>query len=1066
MEALFRPTQGFTPWEIPDQKGVVVFLREVSNVRRKVNELWAFGERPFRNSNGDWAFQSVAIQLHGVYPVVWVDATENDGREEWSVETVQALVRQLPMVQSWDIEPRHRGFGFDYNRIDHGLQRPYIKLAMRSTAAVEKLLEAVAAPLRDHCNVPRKLHVSHSEYSLPEAFLHVNNVRLQSWLCFSHTNKARQSVTTSSYDMHWKQDEGTVTELPSEITPNFAPALCASIRTRFDAGGVAPSLPPEEGDNLKMLCSDVYWNGHEGPVLQVRLYVDPMLRKPTLPAVGPNMYRLVKPYKNEVLMVRGWRDLMNRLDIDVWVTLEDFTSDRLQILMRLPDHNLGKFKGQSESLRPDQNREGVFWYRTPGRSEVDVGAYMERHLKGTVKPAFEDFTLLAAFEHPKMYDGPEIEGVEHFDPFALLPLGQQLQEVSLEAAIVRGCEAGPSIVNDATAISNRCGCSLTDTVGRGVSIRCAMRLNYDYVRWGFVRNAHEIDALILTRPVEQFNDLPTPPELPNVPLEKRGPDFQARWSRAVRHSAEQERLLTRYLGPHKDPPLPEPDPEPDVKSTPRPSGPRKRKNCFGLAIDPHDTKRGKTAQKKPKKYEGGLVREPIVGFYATPTAKIATLDFASLYPTIFINSKVDACAVVRATDAAALADPRLTIMAIPITPKHSVFLVTHVDGKPVPTVVPRTQKELVAARGAIKKDMKTEEKRRAALLVEMKLPHNTKLSRVRQAVHAETEPGVATQCYQAFRDYDNYDKKQLGAKIVQNGMYGFWGMAENGKYVAAMICAIGRWLNLVSGWYVVRFYQGAIIYGDTDSIMVQLIHTIVGEMVADNKSFMDLSTQVADELSTLLTGHTMEFECMSWPYLAVSGRKDKKNKGSKKTYAYTFWTIPEKYDYHKISGFAVIKRSNCPWAREVARTLFEMLLSRKAVKEWETYLGEQALALMEDRVPVAQLSISCALKDNYVSTTLPQITIANKIEARQGYRPAPGRRVSYVVLEGTGNIYNRVETPEQATEAKLSIDKHHIFKQLTSAFPQIFAHVPAFRWKAVIERTQRQVASRRSRLFG
>ena len=175
-------------------------------------------------------------------------------------------------------------------------------------------------------------------------------------------------------------------------------------------------------------------------------------------------------------------------------------------------------------------------------------------------------------------------------------------------------------------------------------------------------------------------------------------------------------------------------------------------------------------------------------------------------------------------DARALTDPRLTLKFKEFYDGDSVAFVTHIDGLPIQTLVPETERDLVAERKRVKKLQETAEKLSVQLMDKLGLPHNTKLPKVKDLIIACDPLNVARlallkELGDTLIAAINYEKQQLGSKIVQNAVFGFTGAERKGKLpfivLMAVITATGRWMIKTCAWYVIRYYKGAAVYGDS-----------------------------------------------------------------------------------------------------------------------------------------------------------------------------------------------------------------------------------------------------------
>lgn len=239
-------------------------------------------------------------------------------------------------------------------------------------------------------------------------------------------------------------------------------------------------------------------------------------------------------------------------------------------------------------------------------------------------------------------------------------------------------------------------------------------------------------------------------------------------------------------------------------------------------------------------YEGATVIEPKKAYYEVP---IATLDFASLYPSIM--QAYNLCySTMLSNDQIAQMPPD----SFQRTPAGHVFVKTTTRKG----ILPQILDELLAARKRAKKDM--------ALATDP----------MEKAVQ---------------------NGRQLALKVSANSVYGFTG-ATVGQLpcvqIASSVTAFGRNLLLDTRSFVEtnytiangHKYNAEVVYGDTDSVMVNFGPPTVEEA-------MPLAMKAAEEVSKIFPDPIkLEFEKVYFPYLLMN----------KKRYAGLLWTCPEKYD--------------------------------------------------------------------------------------------------------------------------------------------------------------------------
>lgn len=303
-------------------------------------------------------------------------------------------------------------------------------------------------------------------------------------------------------------------------------------------------------------------------------------------------------------------------------------------------------------------------------------------------------------------------------------------------------------------------------------------------------------------------------------------------------------------------------------------------------------------------YEGATVLDAKAGFYEAP---IATLDFASLYPSIMMAHNLCYCTLVPKAVAASFAPADVTR-----TPSGDVFVKPHLASG----ILPEILTELLGARKRAKADLKkaTDPFERAVL-----------------------------------------DGRQLALKVSANSVYGFTG-AVIGKLpcleISASVTAYGRQMIEQTARMVHEKFTKAngyaadaeVVYGDTDSVMVNFRTDTVAEA-------MRLGSEAAEAITaTFQRPISLEFEKVYFPYLLIS----------KKRYAGLYWTKPEKYDKMDTKGIETVRRDNCLLVRQVVETCLQKILVQRDVPGAVAYVKSTIGDLLMNRMDLSLLVITKA----------------------------------------------------------------------------------------------------------
>ncbi|KAL0378216.1 UNVERIFIED_CONTAM: DNA polymerase delta catalytic subunit [Sesamum radiatum] len=389
-------------------------------------------------------------------------------------------------------------------------------------------------------------------------------------------------------------------------------------------------------------------------------------------------------------------------------------------------------------------------------------------------------------------------------------------------------------------------------------------------------------------------------------------------------------------------------------------------------------------------YEGATVLEARAGFYEKP---IATLDFASLYPSIMMAYNLCYCTLVTSEDARKL---NLPPECVNKTPSGETFVKSNLQKG----ILPEILEELLAARKRAKADLK-----------EAKDP-------LEKAV---------------------LDGRQLALKISANSVYGFTG-ATIGQLpcleISSSVTSYGRQMiehtkKLVEDKFTVLGgyeHNAEVIYGDTDSIMVQFGVPSVEEA-------MNLGREAADYISgTFIKPIKLEFEKVYYPYLLIS----------KKRYAGLYWTNPKKFDKMDTKGIETVRRDNCLLVKNLVTECLNKILIERDIPGAVQYVKNTIADLLMNRMDLSLLVITKGLTktgDDY-EVKAAHVELAERMRKRDAATaPNVGDRVPYVIIKAAkgAKAYERSEDPIYVLENNIPIDPHYYLEnQISKPLLRIF----------------------------
>jgi DNA polymerase delta subunit 1 len=394
----------------------------------------------------------------------------------------------------------------------------------------------------------------------------------------------------------------------------------------------------------------------------------------------------------------------------------------------------------------------------------------------------------------------------------------------------------------------------------------------------------------------------------------------------------------------------------------------------------------------PKKFVGAVVVDPKPGWYDFP---IATLDFASLYPSIMRNKNLCYATYITNPDYFNVL-PENCYHRIRIGRKVHNF----VKKKVLKGVLPTLEEHLLSARKVAKKQMK------------------------------------------AAKSPDKYamlNGKQLALKISCNSVFGFTGAAARGMYpcpaIAESITATGREMIERTKATIMKRYPGSdVIYGDTDSVMVKF------DVTADEKGLYE-SFRLGDEAAAYATemfgdAIELEMEKVYFPYLLFG----------KKRYAGLMYEEPAKYSYIDNKGIETVRRDWSGLTGEVMLALLDKIFLERDIEGSKQYVVNTMQKMIDNEIPIEKFVMSKSLKSTYKNPDgQPHVRVVRKIAERNpGSEPTVGDRVPFVIVrvkQKKPKFCEQAEDPRYVTAhpKKAQLDYiYYIDKQLKKPLHKLF----------------------------
>lgn len=391
--------------------------------------------------------------------------------------------------------------------------------------------------------------------------------------------------------------------------------------------------------------------------------------------------------------------------------------------------------------------------------------------------------------------------------------------------------------------------------------------------------------------------------------------------------------------------------------------------------------------KPPKRtpYTGAIVLRPKPGFYTVP---IVVLDFVSLYPSIMQAHNLCYSTFVWLKDAQRLGLRYPEDYVIPPGAEGSHgFVKPHIRRGLLPAILA----DILTRRKLAKTDMANAKK-----------AGNTQLAEI-------------------------MDGRQLALKITANSVYGYTSADQLPlTYIAAAVTAYGRDLITFTEAEIKREFGADIIYGDTDSVMI---------------NFGDVSIERAMELGKAASNfmkpkYAPPLDC-AWekcyyPFLLQD----------KKRYAGLFWTKPEKHDKSDYKGIEVVRRDWTLFCTEVLTKGLDCLLNDKNIQGVIDCVHQACDDILNNRVDISKLILSKGFTkplEEYEATgnqvPVHIQVVKNALKRDAATAPVVGDRVCYVITQGlhkerktggrgwgTINIAERAEDPLYVMQNDIPLD--------------------------------------------
>ncbi len=339
--------------------------------------------------------------------------------------------------------------------------------------------------------------------------------------------------------------------------------------------------------------------------------------------------------------------------------------------------------------------------------------------------------------------------------------------------------------------------------------------------------------------------------------------------------------------------------------------------------------------KKTKTYEGGYVYQPSFGVYNN----VAVFDFSRYYPSIMLSFKLDPLIYYR------------------FTARNGKFDIAEY----------------------LKFAMEQEES--------IVLKPLIRFMKMRDEIDAQlklTEPGT--------KEYERLSSMKQAVKGIINAFYGVCGSGKFRAFsfpIAEATTALGREGTGFVMKYIKDAYDFRVLYGDTDSIMIQVPRF-------DLDLFMDLSTDISNAVNEYFhnkygveTAIKIKFEKFFRTIFF---------KNVKKRYAYhCVFEDDKECDYIGYKGFEIVKEDTSAFTKELQKEMFEIIL-KDDPRKLASWLPEKVKEFK--RAKLSEIAIPKGINKPFDQYESEQAHVRGAIyaNAHLGETIVPGRTVYFLYV--------------------------------------------------------------------
>ncbi len=290
------------------------------------------------------------------------------------------------------------------------------------------------------------------------------------------------------------------------------------------------------------------------------------------------------------------------------------------------------------------------------------------------------------------------------------------------------------------------------------------------------------------------------------------------------------------------------------------------------------------------------------------------------------------------------------------------------------------------------------------------------------------------------------EAKQLALKYVANVTYGYTSATFSGRcacpVVADAIVELARrtlssTMDLCKEWGKEggRWSGARVVYGDTDSVFVQLPGRSVAEAFTFGETFCAEVTR-KNPPPVNLKLEKVYGSCMLQ---------------TKKRYAGMMFTDPgQSTPTFEAKGIEVIRKDQCRLTQKILRGALITMFRTKKESKLREYLEKQWIKLLSGSLPPSDFVLTGRVRSSYRSGgATVQAALADRLaESDPGVRMKNKERISYVIISSPGRDFklkDNVVTPLELLEQYDRLSPHLVYyakRQLNAALQRSFGLPP------------------------